>query len=319
MSSVKTGFLASVAALAMLSATAHAADMPAPVQVMYQPVPVKEFSGWYLRGDIGMSNQKLKNLDYFRFSQAQSFSWLDEGGFSSAPFFGLGIGYQYNDWLRFDLTGEYRGKADFHALDRFFNTVDGEFQTNDYRGTKSEWLFLANAYVDLGTWWCVTPFIGAGVGVAKINIDHFRDSNVMAGGGGYADSGSTTNFAWALHAGLAYKVNPNFTVELAYRYLNMGDGETGIAYNLNGTTSNQVFTFKDITSHDIKFGVRWALQDSAPGVKPAFYAPPPVSKGYYMPQQQVITAPPAPVYQPQPQYAPPPPSYQDQPPLMRRG
>lgn len=313
MSSVKTGFLASVAALAMLSATAHAADMPAPVQVMYQPVPVKEFSGWYLRGDIGMSNQKLKELDYFRYATAPGFTWLDKGGFDSAPFFGLGIGYQYNDWLRIDLTGEYRGKATFQALDSYTGG------SNQYTGTKSEWLFLANAYLDLGTWWCVTPFIGAGVGLAKINIDHFRDTNVLAGGGGYADSGSTTNFAWALHAGLAYKVNPNFTVELAYRYLNMGDGETGIAYNLDGTTAGQVFTFKDITSHDIKFGVRWALQDSAPGVKPAFYAPPPVSKGYYMPQQQVITAPPAPVYQPQPQYAPPPPSYQDQPPLMRRG
>lgn len=317
MSSVKTGFLASVAALAMLSATAHAADMPAPVQVMYQPVPVKEFSGWYLRGDIGMTNQQLKNLDYFRFSQATGFAWLDEGGFTSSPLFGLGIGYQYNDWLRFDVTGEYRGKAEFHALDRFINA--GVPNSNDYTGTKREWLFMANAYIDLGTWWCITPFIGAGVGIANITIDNFRDTNVIAGGGGYANSGTVNNFAWALHAGLAYKVNPNFTVELAYRYLNMGDGETGIAYNLDGTTAGQVFTFKDITSHDIKFGVRWALQDSAPGVKPAFYAPPPVSKGYYMPQQQVITAPPAPVYQPQPQYAPPPPSYQDQPPLMRRG
>ena len=33
-----------------------------------------------------------------------------------------------------------------------------------YNGTKSEWVVLANAYVDLGTWWCMTPFIGAGVG-----------------------------------------------------------------------------------------------------------------------------------------------------------
>jgi len=318
MSSVKTGLLASVAALAMFGTIAHAADMPAPVQqVIYQPVPVQEFSGWYLRGDIGMTNQQLKNLDYFRFSQTSGFAWLDEGGFTSSPLFGLGIGYQYNDWLRFDLTGEYRGKAEFHALDRYND--GGTQRTNDYTATKREWLFLANAYVDLGTWWCVTPFIGAGAGFANITIDHFRDTNVTLAGGGYADSGTVTNFAWALHAGLAYKVNPNFTVELAYRYLNMGDGETGIAYNLNGSTSGQVFTFKDITSHDLKFGVRWSLQDSAPGVKPAFYAPPPVSKSYYTPPQQVITAPPAPVYQPQPQYAPPPPYQQEQPPLMRRG
>ena len=29
--------------------------------------------------------------------------------------------------------------------------------------------FMANAYVDLGTWWCITPFIGAGVGGARYN------------------------------------------------------------------------------------------------------------------------------------------------------
>jgi opacity protein-like surface antigen len=310
MRSVRLNLLATAATAIAMCAAAQAADMPAPV--IYQPVavPVQEFGGWYLRGDIGMSNQKLKNLDYFRFATAPGFTWLDKGGFDSAPLFGLGIGYQYNDWLRVDLTGEYRGKASFHALDRFDN--GGVANTNDYTGTKREWLFLANAYLDLGTWWCITPFIGAGVGFANITIDHFRDSNVIAGGGGYADSGTSTNFAWAAHAGLAYKVNPNFTIELAYRYLSMGDGKTGTAFNFDGSTSGQVFTFKDITSHDLKFGVRWALQDSTPGAKPAFYAPPPVSKSYYTPPQQVITA-------PQPHYAPPPVYQQDQPPLMRRG
>lgn len=271
MSSVKTGLLASVAALAMLHA-ANAADLPQPVPMVYQPV--QEFGGWYLRGDIGMSNQQVKNLDYFRYAQTSGFAWLDKGSFDSAPTFGLGIGYQFNDWFRMDLIGEYRGRASFHALDRYDDA--GTQRTNDYTATKREWLFLANAYVDLGTWWCVTPFIGAGAGFANIQIDNFRDTNVTAAGGGYADSGSTTNFAWALHAGLAYKVAPNFTVELAYRYLNMGDGETGIAYNLNGATSGQVFTFKDITSHDVKFGVRWAL-DGGIGKHPVapIYAPPP--------------------------------------------
>jgi opacity protein-like surface antigen len=289
MSSVKIKLFASTAIIAMSIGAASAADMAIPV--VYEPAP-QVFSGWYLRGDIGMSNQKLKELDYFRYATAPGFTWLDKGGFDSAPFFGLGIGYQFNNWFRMDLTGEYRGKADFHALDRY------DTGSNEYGGTKSEWLFMANAYVDLGTWWCVTPFIGAGVGFAKINIDHFTDMNTLAAGGGYAESGSTTNFAWALHAGLAYKVTPNFTVELAYRYLDMGDGETGIAYNLNGTTSGQVFTFKDITSHDIKFGMRWAL-DGGIGkgpVAPAVYAPPP-----------------APIYTPPPVYK------NEQPPLMRRG
>ena len=36
-------------------------------------------------------------------------------GFDASPLFGLGIGYYFNDWLRFDVTGEYRGTANFHG------------------------------------------------------------------------------------------------------------------------------------------------------------------------------------------------------------
>ncbi len=38
-------------------------------------------------------------------------------GFDAAPFFGLGVGYTVNNWLRVDVTGEYRGAANFHGLD----------------------------------------------------------------------------------------------------------------------------------------------------------------------------------------------------------
>ena len=47
------------------------------------------------------------------------FDWLDKGNFDAVPTFGLGIGYRHNDHLRFDLTGEYRGKASFSALDYY--------------------------------------------------------------------------------------------------------------------------------------------------------------------------------------------------------
>ena len=88
-------------------------------------------------------------------------------------FFGLGLGYKFNDWFRVDVTGEYRGKANFHGSDSV--TFTGGIGVDNYSGSKSEWVFLANAYVDLGTWWCMTPYIGAGVGGANIKIIGFRD------------------------------------------------------------------------------------------------------------------------------------------------
>ena len=263
MSTLKSVALAAAVTVA-LPLTALAADMPL-------PPPHHDFGGWYLRGDIGMSNQHFRTLEHVSFATAPGFTWLDRGGFESGPIFGLGVGYRYNSWLRFDVTGEYRGKVGFSALDQFTN-VGPVINTNDYRGTKSEWVFLANAYADLGTWYGITPFVGAGAGFAINRIDHFRDTNVIAGGGGWAGPGSKTNFAWALHAGLAYQVTPTFTVELAYRYLWLGDAQTGTLVNLDPTVpcaaGCEPMHFRGIASHDLKLGMRWALGGGDYGPEP---------------------------------------------------
>ena len=90
--------------------------------------------------------------------------------------------------------------------------IPGGVGTDTYHATKNEWVVLANAYVDLGTWWCMTPFIGAGVGGARVSINNFTDQGIANLGAGalpglaFGDNVSKWNLAWALHAGLAYKV-----------------------------------------------------------------------------------------------------------------
>jgi len=163
------------------------------------------------------------------------------------------------------VTGEYRGKASFHALDRFFNAFDPggpRYNTNAYTASKSEWVALVNGYIDLGTWWSITPYIGAGVGVAFNTIEHFRDTNVIAGGGGWADTGTQTSLAWALHAGASYRVSSNLALDLSYRYLNVGNARSGILQNLDPTVGNPTapMTFHNIQSHDLMLGLRWLLQ-----------------------------------------------------------
>jgi opacity protein-like surface antigen len=133
-------------------------------------------------------------------------------------------------------------------------------------------LVLANAYIDLGTWWCITPFIGAGIGWSSVTIHSFRDAGIDEFGSptmAYANAASKSNFAWALHAGLAYEVTKSFTVEMAYRYVNLGDGASGDLITYTGANQfNNPMQFKDITSHDLKFGVRWMLQP-----EPVYQAP----------------------------------------------
>ena len=251
-------------AAALLSSAALAADLPPPLPPpVYRPVVVD--SGWYLRGFVGMSNQFVNDISHPSFATAPQFVFLDKGGFDSAPFFGGGVGYQWNNWFRIDVTAEYRGKASFHALDRLFNPFfgGGRFTTNDYTASKSEWVALVNAYLDLGTWWCITPFVGVGAGVAYNKIEHFRDTNVITAGGGWADSGTKANFAWALHAGASYKVTSNFAVELSYRYLNLGKAETGLLVNLDPTVVSgnplHPITFNNLQSHDVMLSMRWLL------------------------------------------------------------
>jgi opacity protein-like surface antigen len=233
------------------------------------PVVVEEFSGWYLRGFVGMSNQQAK-LFHPSFNEVP-YTHQDDG-FDSAPFFGAGVGYYFNDWLRFDVTGEYRGSANYHG----YGTYPGG--SDEYRARKKEWVGLLNAYVDLGTWRSVTPFIGVGVGGAYNTISSFLDINTPTGGVYSAESGSKLNFAWALHAGFAYKVTPGFTVELAYRYLNLGSAETGNGVSYDGSNPNgRPFQFNNLVSHDIMLGLRFNLDGLYESPRPVqYYAPPPV-------------------------------------------
>jgi opacity protein-like surface antigen len=276
---------------------------------------VQEYaSSWYLRGDIGITNQQIKNLTNI---QDVNNSVQNVGlGFDSSGLFGLGIGYNWNEWLRFDLTGEYRSRANFHGSQVI--TSGGNTYTDEYSGSKSEWLFLANAYVDLGTWGGFTPFIGAGVGGARVTIHGFQDVCTVCAGGSVAfgDDHSQWNFAWALHAGLAYKITKNTTFELAYRYVNLGDAQSGDLYAYDGTNNiDNPMKFENLTSHDIKVGLRFNFDEGFD-----FWSRPHRS---YIAPAPVYT--PAPVYAPPPVYQPPvyqPPVYQPpvyQPPISSRG
>lgn len=272
MSHFKKFALASTAAMLAVTA-ANAADLLPPPP---PPVPVVGISGWYLRGDIGITNQNTQSLtDVVAPGTSVGTKFLT---FDSSPLFSAGAGYQFTNWLRVDATGEYRGKAHFHGqqVERF----GGIIFPDDYSASKSEWLFLANAYLDLGTWWCITPFIGAGVGTSRNTISSFVDFGATQAGANiiattYGEDHSKWNFAWAAYAGLAYKVAPGLNLELTYRYLNLGTAATGLTNSFDGVTVVNApgFQFGTITSQDVMLGFRWNLPVALPE------APPLISKG----------------------------------------
>ncbi len=156
------------------------------------------------------------------------------------------------------MTGEYRSKSDFSGYD--IGVVGAATVPDNYTAKKSEWLALVNAYLDIGTWHGITPFVGAGVGAANVKISDFTDIGVSTGSVASGSDYDQWNFAWALYGGLGFQVTDAMTVELAYRYLDMGDAQSGdLVDYLGGNTINNPMKFKDITSHDVKLGVRYTF------------------------------------------------------------
>jgi len=253
---VSVKFFIRIGAATMISSAAFAADLPVPPPMAYQvPVVVEASSGWYLRGDVGVGATGAFDLDFLQNPlNSSNFTFLHHS-MGDTFFYNAGVGYEWNNWLRFDVTGEYRSKTMVTAFGDY--SFGGGVFGDNYQGFLKSWVFLTNAYVDLGTWNCLTPFLGVGVGGAYNTMADLVDNGIGTSGSGIGENSSHWNFAWALHAGVTYNVTQNFKVEMAYRYLNYGSVTDTI--NCIGGCIPDSYKFGNLTSQDLMLGVRWML------------------------------------------------------------
>ena len=276
--------IAALAALTMLIAgvSAQAADYSQPYQPPPQPVIIQQApheelgNNWYLRGQIGVGMVGSDTIQYQPSSSNAGTDFaMETTSLGDSVFIGGGIGYEWNNWLRFDVTGEYRSKASIDAFGSYTTACPGGGTCIDtYTGSLKSWVFLANAYVDLGTWYCFTPFLGAGVGGAYNQLVDFNDVNVTTGTGrGIGQNSGDWNFAWALYAGVAYNVSKSLKIDLSYRYLDYGSASTSI--DCVGGCSPDSYKIDNLHSHDFMLGLRWTCCDLAPPPPRYVYRPPP--------------------------------------------
>lgn len=251
--------VAAVAATAALAAPAGAADLdvlpvPPPVEV-----PSDFGSGWYLRGDAAYSLDLKPDLVLG--AKGYSFTAKDRhDGFD----LGAGFGYKLNSYFRFDVTGDYLSPYSYRATVAGTNTMTGATQCCvNLHSRLFRWDVLANAYVDLGTWAGFTPYVGAGAGASILRGDGTVDiaGASLANPVLYTPSGTLidgtvphrqqVHFAWAAMGGLAYAVSPHMLIDLGYRYLDLGPATVSL-YPLASTK-------KDLTSHQIRLGLRYMI------------------------------------------------------------
>lgn len=189
---------------------------PAPLA---PPVLAEDFSsGWYVRGDFTASLPAA-----FR-----------DGRMANAYGGGFGAGFKYK-WLRLDATVDMRSSAavtDFAPVGRF--------------GLSAQ-TALANAYLDLGPIGPISPYVGAGVGVARLQTS-----------APLGFTGATRwNLAWAAMAGVTLDITPQAKLDLGYRYIQMGSARIDdIAGSYRAPAS----------AHEIRIGLRYMFGDGLDAV-----------------------------------------------------
>lgn len=276
-----TKTILAAATLALLaSSAAYAADVyqpePQPVYVDAPEVAVAEASGWYLRGDLGYSFNKMRGAKFFQGGNSG-----DEANFTTASikdsfWVGGGVGYQVNNYLRTDLTFDYMFKSDFRG-----STVGGGAGgasacavacTSEDLSALRAYTLMANAYIDLGTYAYFTPYIGGGIGGSYIKWDKLRNTSCADDGSGCDDTvehggKGSWRFAYQLMAGASIDVTCNVKADLGYRFRHTMGGDM-FGYASNGGPGYD----KGFYSHSVHAGARYVFGGCE---TPVAYEPPP--------------------------------------------
>jgi opacity protein-like surface antigen len=244
---------------------AHAADMPVeypPIIEAPAPLPLPAVGGWYLRGDIGYKYYNAPK------GAASNPGWgsIGNGGqlgnekMLGAADIGVGVGYKFNDYLRTDLTLDYETPAKFRGS-LFCTSVGpcggGKWLQNSEQAKIEAWSALANVYADLGDFHGIKPYIGAGAGASYLRTSAVISDNKDNNTGKMPAGDSKWNFAWALMAGVEYPVSDRLSLDLGYRFLNLGDAQTGSITDASGNVTRM--EYKDITAHEVRVGLRYYL------------------------------------------------------------
>tara|TARA_R110002020_G_scaffold5179_2_gene21905 strand:+ start:3291 stop:4121 length:831 start_codon:yes stop_codon:yes gene_type:complete len=259
-----------------LAASAQAADLD---QVIYAPElpmtqPVEVGSGWYLRGDLGYSVKTrgaATNYSIFTAGPTYTPASFDSSSLDSDWSGSAGVGYNFTDYFRGDLTFDYT-KGSFTGATSSAVPCGGgagtgcaSVDTQDFK----QYGFMANAYVDLGTFAGFTPYVGAGAGITRVTWGTLNsDYNCTGVGCGAVPIASTTNpgleswrFTYALMAGMSYDITKDLKVDLGYKYSKIDDGgqfgysAAQAALGAAGAQAND----NGFEKHEVRVGLRYSL------------------------------------------------------------
>jgi opacity protein-like surface antigen len=101
---------------------------------------------------------------------------------------------------------------------------------------------MFNAYYDFAHWGSFVPYVGAGVGVARNEMDGVTFSTSPN-----TQSGDTNwSLAWSVMAGAGFQLSERVILDLGYRFIDMGKTQSGTA-DTPGFTNTPPVRADDLT------------------------------------------------------------------------
>ncbi|MFK7902480.1 MAG: outer membrane protein [Nitratireductor sp.] len=247
---------------------ANAADFPYPETPTYgggEETLVEFGSGWYLRGDVGLSKNSVDGVKYRQSSSAFTgdFEQYDlQEGFT----LGAGIGYQLTNNIRIDATYKHHSSMDFTGSSAQGVVCASTVGTCDYSDDASLSIdtYMVNGYLDLGNYGGFTPYVGAGAGIAAVNWADMTNAEECATGpctlapssnhGGREEK----SFAYSLHTGFAFDIAKQTKMDIGYSFTHI-DGGSMFDFESTNAMSGEQGVHGDLKIHNISAGIRYSV------------------------------------------------------------
>ena len=176
-------------------------------------------------------------------------TWLVEGGIGCAS---------GSRGLRGDLMLGYHGKRTIDGVPGPWNGAVLPPTADPLHTGVSSTTLMFNGYYDILQFGRFTPYLGAGLGLAYNKTDAVSftgPANVISGD-------SRWSLAWSLMAGVGISLTERTTLDIGYRYLDVGRAESGTIDNL-GNAFPKV-RIDDLAAHEFKIGLRMAFGGGEP-------------------------------------------------------
>ena len=181
-------------------------------------------------------------------------SWLGEAGF------GCGSGSR---GIRGEFMLGYHGKRDIQGEPLYYAGPGPLAQpagVDPLHTSVTTYTAMFNAYKDIGSFGGVTPYVGAGVGLAynRLEETYFTGNPFLLG---RIQKNDDLAFAWSLMTGIGYQLSDRAVLDVGYRYLDTGKATSG---NVDDRRNfNPRVRIDDLAAHEIKVGIRYHFGQGA--------------------------------------------------------